>query len=170
MKSDLKQADTFALIMGFIGMASLMASTMYLPFFPEIRESYGTTSTIMKLTMTALLVGAIVGKLLIIFLYRTIEEKPLLIAFIITFIFSSILCSVAPNIETFFAARFIQGIGAAGGPVIVRAIAAEDFKGRSYFRAVSTLVFLFTISPGLAFVVGSHIGDYFGWNAVFYTS
>src|SRR5690625_7892592 len=83
-------------------------------------------------------------------------------------IITSILCALAPGIVSLIALRFIQGFGNAAAGVIAMAVIRDRFVGADAARMMSRLTLVIGAAPMLAPSLGSVIGGWWGWSAVFY--
>ncbi|MCW2689311.1 MAG: drug resistance transporter, EmrB/QacA subfamily [Mycobacterium sp.] len=81
----------------------------------------------------------------------------------------SLLCSLAPGIETLIAARFIQGIGGSMLNPVALSIITQVFTGRvERARAVGAWGAVIGIAMALGPVVGGTLIDLISWRAVFW--
>ncbi|CUW44871.1 drug resistance transporter, Bcr/CflA family [Brucella vulpis] len=87
---------------------------------------------------------------------------------LVLFAIGSIGSALAANIDVLVLFRFVQGLGAAAGMVIPRAIVRDLHTGVEAARLMSLLMLVFSISPILAPLTGSIIISFFGWRGVFW--
>ncbi len=82
------------------------------------------------------------------------------------FVLASIGCAFAPNIETLWFFRALQGISGGAGNVVARAMVRDLFEGAQAQRVMSTVQMLFGIAPAIAPIIG---GILLGihWQAIF---
>lgn len=80
--------------------------------------------------------------------------------------FASIGCALAPNIQTLWAFRILQGLSA-GVFVIGRAVVRDVYEGPTAKRVIAQVAMLFTIAPAIAPVLGGQLHEWFGWRSVF---
>jgi len=83
------------------------------------------------------------------------------------FCLGSILSYLSTNIELMFAARFLQGIGAAAPRIVAQAIIRDFYSGREMARFTSLVMMIFALVPSFAPLLGSFVIAGFGWRAVF---
>ena len=155
--------------MGFISLTALMAGAMHVPMFPEMAKEFDTSATLMKLSVSATFLGAGVGQMFAGPFSDAFGKRRILTTFCFLYALGSLLCAFSTDINMFLSCRFIQGLGIAGAPPIVRALVSEDFSDRTYYRVMATIILLFSISPGVAPILGSFIGHHLGWQEIFYT-
>jgi len=82
------------------------------------------------------------------------------------FVLASIGCAFAPNIETLWFFRALQGISGGAGNVVARAMVRDLFEGAQAQRVMATVQMLFGIAPAIAPIIGGMLlGIY--WQAIF---
>lgn len=85
------------------------------------------------------------------------------------FAVASLLCSLAPNIETLIAARFLQAIGGSMLNPVAMSIITQVFTGRvERARAIGIWGGVVGISMALGPIVGGALIEYVDWRAVFW--
>ena len=81
----------------------------------------------------------------------------------------SLLCSLAPDIHTLIAARFIQGVGGSMLNPVALSIISQVFVGRvERARALGFWGAVVGISMALGPIVGGLLIEFVGWRAVFW--
>jgi EmrB/QacA subfamily drug resistance transporter len=85
------------------------------------------------------------------------------------FAFASLLCSLAPNIETLIGARFLQAIGGSMLNPVAMSIITQVFTGRvERARAVGVWGGVVGISMAVGPMVGGALIEFVDWRAVFW--
>ena len=85
------------------------------------------------------------------------------------FAFGSLLCSLAPNIETLIGARFVQAVGGSMMNPVAMSIISQMFTGRvERARAIGAWGAVVGISMALGPIVGGALIEVVGWRAVFW--
>ena len=82
------------------------------------------------------------------------------------FVLASIGCAFAPNVETLWFFRAIQGASGGAGNTVARAMVRDLFEGPQAQRVMATVQMLFGIAPAVAPIIG---GVLLGihWQAIF---
>jgi len=157
------------------GLVVLLAMTMsltalgidlLLPAFPALRVELGLdpSSTEISGFITAYFVGLAVGQLTLGPLSDRYGRKPLLTVGIVIYILGAVLSSLAPSLTLLFAARFVWGVGAAGGRVLSLAIVRDRFSGARMARMMSSIMAVFIIVPMIAPTFGAVALRFVTWH------
>jgi MFS transporter, DHA1 family, multidrug resistance protein len=159
-----------AMLIGVLALLSAvtpLSIDMYLSAFPEMATEFGTSASMIQLTLTALLIGLAVGQLVVGPLSdRYGRRTPLLIGTAVC-LAASLLCMISPSIEMLIASRFLQGFAGAAGVAISRAIVTDRAEGAEAARLFGMLMVVGALAPVLAPVLGGLIVADFGWRVVF---
>lgn len=140
---------------------------MYLSAFPQMADEFGTTASMIQLTLTTFLIGLATGQLVIGSLSDRFGRRRPLIIGTVACLLVSVGCIVAPSIETLAALRFAQGFCGAAGVVIARAVIADRARGAAAARLFTVMMLISVLAPITAPVLGGLIVTGFGWRAVF---
>ena len=157
-----------ALILGLLSAIGPFAIDMYLPALPEIGASLGANVGAVQWSLTAFFVSLGAGQLFYGPISDMVGRKPPLYAGLVVFTLASVGCALATDIETLVALRFVQGLGAAAGMAIPRAVVRDLHTGTEAARLMSLLMMVFSISPLLAPLAGSGVIALTGWRGVFW--
>jgi DHA1 family bicyclomycin/chloramphenicol resistance-like MFS transporter len=159
-----------AFLLGMLAFLGPLNIDMYLPSFPEIAEDLGARASLVQLSLTACLLGLAAGQVVVGPISDSQgRKKPLLIS-IFLFAVSSLLCALANNIVVLVLARFLQGITAAAGIVISRAVVRDVFSGRELTKFFALLMVINAVAPMAAPMAGGAILllPFASWNSIFY--
>lgn len=156
-----------AILLGSLAALGPLTIDMYLPSFPTIANDYGTTASLVQVSLTACLLGLGIGQLIIGPMSDVRGRRQPLLIFITLYFIASLACAFAPNILIFIIARFTQGFAAAGGIVISRAVVRDLYSGRELTKFFALLMLINNMAPILAPIVGGGILKFTKWNGVF---
>lgn len=127
----------------------------YSPAFPNILAEFGTSEGLVQLTLSATLVGMAGGQLVAGPLSdRYGRRRPLLVG-LAGYVVASVLCAFAWSVEVLVAARLFQGLTAATGIVMARAIGRDVHSGPALARFYSLIAAATALAPLVAPVVGA---------------
>lgn len=157
-----------ALILGLLSAIGPFAIDMYLPALPAIGHSLGAEVGAVQWSLTAFFLSLGVGQLFYGPVSDMVGRKPPLYFGLGLFTLASVGCALATNIETLVALRFVQGLGAAAGMAIPRAVVRDLHTGNEAARLMSLLMLVFSVSPILAPLAGSGVIAVTGWRGVFW--
>lgn len=143
------------------------ATDMYVPGLPALADSLTASEPSVQLSMTVFLIGLAIGQVLIGPVSDSLGRRRILLAGAAAFAVLSAGCAVAPTIELFNAARFLQGFAGAAGLVVARAVITDHFPGPEAARHFSTLAVITFLAPVLAPVLGGAILAVAQWRIVF---
>ena len=155
-------------ILGSLTAFGPFVTDFYLASLPTIASEFATTSSMSQLTLSASMTGLAAGQLLV----GPISDKygrrgPLMISLAI-FVFATLCCIFAPNIESFIVFRFIQGLAGAGGLVISKVYITDTFTGNDVAKFIAILASIQSVAPVIAPVLGSVTYTLTSWEGVFW--
>lgn len=156
-----------AVVLGLLAAIGPFAIDMYLPALPSISTDLGTTTAATQLTLMAFFIAFGLSQIVYGPVADMVGRKPPLYFGLAVFAIGGIGCGLAPTIEWLIFFRFVQGIGAAAGMVIPRAIIRDLHTGVEATRLMSLVMLVFSVSPILAPLTGSGLIAAFSWRAVF---
>ena len=157
-----------ALVLGLLSAIGPFAIDMYLPALPTLGASLGADIGAVQLSLTAFFIALGLGQLFYGPLSDRVGRKPPLYWGQGLFALASVGCALAGDVHTLIVLRFLQGLGAAAGTVIPRAVVRDLHTGHEAARLMSLLMLVFSISPILAPLVGSAVIALSSWRGVFW--
>lgn len=140
---------------------------LFTPAMPEIVHAFGTTEAAVKLTLSLYFAGFAFAQLVCGPLSDGFGRKPVTFAFLSVYLVASLLALVAPTIEVLIAARLLQGVGAAVGVAISRAIVRDLFTSERSARIMNLIGLILGVGPAFAPTIGGITMELAGWHAIF---
>ncbi|GAA1094222.1 multidrug effflux MFS transporter [Nocardiopsis metallicus] len=155
------------LVLGVLSAIGPLATDLYLPALPEITADLGASEARVKLTLTAVMAGLALGQLVTGPLSdRWGRRLPLLVG---TGVFTAVTFAIVfvSSAESFMALRFLQGLSAAAGLVVSRAVVRDVFHGDTAATFFSRLMLLTGLAPMLGPVLGGQLLLFGPWQLIF---
>ena len=160
------EALTYITLVSLTAYAAI-ATDLYLPAIPYMIMDLGGTTSDGQLTLSVFMLGLALGQLVFGPLSDRFGRIPVVRAGTLLFLVTSILCALANDMGFIWAMRGLQGIAAASGPVIARAIVRDRYEGNRAAQVMSTLSAAMAIIPMVAPSIGALILEFADWPAVF---
>lgn len=144
-----------------------LSMSLFTPAMPELARAFGSTEAAVKMTLSLYFAGFALSQLVCGPLSDGLGRKPVTLAFLSIYVVASLLALLAPNIEVLLLARFIQGVGAAVGVAVSRAIVRDLYTGETSARIMNMIGMILGIGPAFAPTLGGATMELFGWQAIF---
>ncbi|GEP08192.1 Bcr/CflA family drug resistance efflux transporter [Methylobacterium gnaphalii] len=158
----------------FVGIVALMMAVTaisidnLLPAFPIIGEQFSIADpNRLQLLIYIYMLGFGAGQILYGPLSDSLGRRTTLLASLAIYLGATVIAMFSPSFGWLLAARFAQGIGAAGGRVLSLAIVRDRYAGRAMARVMSLTMMVFLIVPMLAPAAGQGMLLFGSWIWVF---
>lgn len=140
---------------------------LYLPAFPQMQEYFGTSVSLVQLSLTFGMLGLALGQLFL----GPISDKygrvrPLAFSLGV-FSSATVACIFSPTIYYFLFFRLVQGIFGAGCVVIARSVIVDLYTGRELSKFFSLLAGIQGIAPIAAPILGGVLMSVTDWRGIF---
>lgn len=155
------------LLGAFTAFAPLINNTLG-PVLGLVASYFHSTQAVANMGLTASMVGLAAGQLVLGPLSDKYGRRRPLILAVTLFFLASLAVAFATDMEMFVTLRFVQGFGGAGGIVISRSIAADNFKGHELMTVIAITGTINGIAPIVAPMASGLVADAAGWQGVFY--
>lgn len=152
---------------GILAAIGPIALSLYTPAMPDIVIAFGTTQAAVKMTLTAYFGGFCLAQLLCGPLSDGYGRRPVTIGFMTIYLLASVLALIAPTIDTLIVARFFQGVGAAVGITVSRAIVRDLFTSDASSRVMNLIGIVLSVGPAIAPTLGGLTLSFFSWHEIF---
>ncbi len=144
-----------------------MSMALYTPAMTEIVHAFGSTEAMVKLTLTAYFGGFAFAQLFAGPVSDAYGRRPVTIIFMTIYLIGSIAALFSPTVAFLIAARFIQGVGAAAGQAIARAVVRDLFDGEQSASIMNLIGIILAAGPALAPTIGGITLEVANWQAIF---
>ena len=146
---------------------SIFACDLYIPSLPSIGVFFSATESMTQLTIALYFLGLSGAQLL----YGTASDrfgrKPVLLLGLSIAFLGSIVCLLATSMSILLLGRFIQGVGAAAGFGVARAVYSDLYQGEKLSRVGSYIGLVISLAPAIAPTLGGYLQGEFGWQSNF---
>ncbi len=144
-----------------------VSTSLYIPSMPALVAEFETEAALVHRSFTIFMVGFASTQLVYGPLSDRFGRRPVLVGGMLLYIAASLACALSNSIETFLLARLAQGIGAAAGPVIGRAVVRDSFARQDAARAFAFIGTALSLAPALGPLIGGFLQVWFGWQSAF---
>ncbi len=144
-----------------------VSTDLYLAGLPAIVQEFNSTPAQGQLSVSIFMLGFGVGQLCYGPFSDYYGRLPLLKIGLTFYVFASLLCWLAASMEMLLVARLLQGLAAASGPVVARAIVVDIYKRDDAIRVMGYLASAMAIVPAIAPILGSVLLYWFSWHSHF---
>lgn len=151
--------------LGFVGMAGAVSTDLYLPAFPSLQADLAAPAAAVQLTLTAYLIGAAAGQLLIGTVSDAFGRRRTLLVALAVFAAAGFAASAAPTLAWVIALRFLQGLSGSAGAALARAVVADVASGERAARGISVLIAMMGLGPVFGSPLGAVLTAWGGWRA-----
>ena len=161
----------FTILIPFLGALTALgplSNDLYVPSLSLVANGLQVGDGPVQLTMSSLLIGFALGALIYGPLSDRYGRKPILCFGLAIYVAAGALSALSTDLAFLIAARSLQGLGAASGMVLARAIILDRWVGEQASRAMSWVVMFTFFTPVIAPVVGGYVASLGHWPAVFW--
>ncbi|WP_019571528.1 multidrug effflux MFS transporter [Thioalkalivibrio sp. ALMg3] len=157
----------FALLVAPLSMLAPFSLDTYLPSFPAMAEALAVDGVAMQATLSAYLVAFAVATLIAGPLSDAYGRRPVVLWALLAYVLTSVLLVFAMEYWQVLALRMGQGLAAAAGVVVGRALIRDRFDPTDARRVFALVTMMFAIGPAAAPIIGGWLQAAFGWRSVF---
>lgn len=154
-------------LVGMLLSISAISIDIMLPALPQMARHFGVGAAAVQGVVTVFLLGFALPHLVVGAAAERFGRRPVLTLGLSIYLAGTALTLAAPGFASLLAGRFLQGLGAASGPVLARAVLRDRYSGRLLARHLSLAMVFFAGGPVLAPSVGALLLPLGGWRAIF---
>jgi DHA1 family bicyclomycin/chloramphenicol resistance-like MFS transporter len=161
-----RSTGLIALVLASLTALAPFAIDTYLPAFPVMAHALGADNYGLQQSLTAYLLPYTVMTLWHGAISDAIGRLAAIRWGLVLFALASVGCALAPNVETLWFFRALQGMAAGAGNVVARAIVRDLFEGVAAQRVMAQVQMIFGFAPAIAPVIGGWLLG-IRWEAIF---
>lgn len=155
------------LVLGLTAALSPVSIDMLAPSLPGLASDIGATAQRTELTIYAFLIGYGIAPALWGRLSDSRGRRPVMFCGMLIYCLSTVACLFADSPGQLIILRGIQGLGAAAGATMARAIVRDIYGAAGTTRGMATMISFMAIIPMFMPLLGGIIAQYFSWQACF---
>lgn len=163
MKSN---SNYFVFALAALAALAPFAIDTYLPAFHVMGEELGATDVQIQQSLTFYLLPYAAMTLWHGAISDAIGRITTIKIGLSVFVLASIGCAFAPNVETLWFFRALQGASGGAGNTVARAMVRDLFEGPQAQRVMATVQMLFGIAPAIAPIIGGFLLG-INWQIIF---
>lgn len=141
--------------------------SLFTPAMPALVDSFHTTPEMVKMTLACYFGGFAFAQLVCGPLSDRLGRKPVITGFLCLYLLATLLGLFAPTIQILILARVLQGVGAAVGIVVSRALVRDLYTTDLSARIMNMMGLIQSVAPALSPTIGGITMQFFGWKGVF---
>ena len=167
--SGISRIRSFQLIFMFAIASSFapLSIDFFAPSMPNATRDLGTSADAIKITLYIFLIGYGVSPFLWGALADKIGRHKVMLAGITVYVLASIGCFLSSGILGLSLLRLLQGVGAACGVVIARAVLRDIHGPAGATKAISGMFLIMVWVPITAPVIGGYLASHSDWRISF---
>jgi len=154
------------LVAGYLSLQPL-STDLYLGSLPHLAHYFGVGVPAAQATLTVFVIGVGVAQLLAGPLADRYGRRPVAVGGCLTYVIASLLCALAPSIETLVVARLLQALGCCSVLVAARAIIRDRHDPAQGAAVIARASSILASVPLFGPVIGGYAQIWFGWRAAF---
>ncbi|WP_168402894.1 Bcr/CflA family multidrug efflux MFS transporter [Erwinia amylovora] len=155
-------------ILGLLAMLMPLSIDMYLPALPQIAREFSVSAGSVQMTLNVVILGFSLGQLIYGPLADSFGRKPVIAIGTLIFAIAAAACAVAQTIEQLIYIRFLHGLSAAAGSVVISALMRDSYSKEEFSRMMSFVLLVMTVAPLVAPILGGWVLLLWSWHAIFW--
>lgn len=144
-----------------------LSLTLLGPSLPAIAGAFQVHEDALAAAMTLYLAGFAAGQLVCGPLSDRYGRRPVTLAFLLLYLAGTALAMAAVSPTLLIAGRVVQGVGAAVGMTVARAMVRDRFHGQAGARVLSRVAIVVSTGPALAPLLGTALMGVGTWHWLF---
>ncbi|MFQ6334954.1 multidrug effflux MFS transporter [Methylophilus sp. 3sh_L] len=162
----ISRASLLVLVLAMLAALAPFAIDTYLPAFHIMAAEFGTNELAIQQSLTLYLLPYAVMTLCHGAISDAIGRITTIKWGLAIFMLASLGCAFAPNVQTLWLFRALQGVSGGAGNTVARAMVRDLFEGPQAQRVMATVQLLFGIAPAVAPILGGLLLG-IHWQAIF---
>jgi len=145
-----------------------LAMQLFFPAVPFITREFASHPAVSQLAISLSMAAMAFATVAYGPLSDRYGRRPLMMGGLLIFLAGTVVCAVAPDIETLIAGRIIQAAGGAAGSVMTRAVVRDVYGPDRSASLMAYMMVAMVVAPLIALNIGGLLTDAVGWRAGFW--
>jgi DHA1 family bicyclomycin/chloramphenicol resistance-like MFS transporter len=154
-------------LLGIIVGIGAMTTDIYFPALPSLQHFFGIDAPTAQTTLSIFLIGLGSGQVLFGALSDHYGRRRPLLGGLALYVAGCAAAAVAGQFWMLLASRLLQGLGAAAGVSVVRAIVTDSFQGQAAARVHGLTMQIMSGASIVAPMIGGWLVVMAGWQSIF---
>lgn len=142
-----------------------LSTDIYLTAMVDLGRDFGVDIAGVQRTMLAFTLGFGLAHLFVGRLADRLGRRPVALVGLAAYCLGSVAAAAAPSLDLLVAARLVQGMAAATGPILARTLIRDTIAAEAAGRAMAKMGALLGIAPLCAPLLGTVAAHVGGWRA-----
>lgn len=138
-----------------------------LPAYEAIGRDFSASAVQLQHSLLLFVAGMLIGEVLAGVLADRTGRRNTVAMSVAVFAIGTLVCLLAPIYELLLIGRALQGVGAAGLKICIRAVIRDRYSGAAMARIMSYVLVTFVALPFIAPALGATFTENFGWRSIF---
>jgi DHA1 family bicyclomycin/chloramphenicol resistance-like MFS transporter len=151
-----------------LGSFGALTMSIYTPVMPLVGADLHASADSVKLTLTTYMLGFAAAQLFYGPLSDRYGRRPVLLGGVLFFTLTTFGCSLATSISGLIGLRILQGLGAASGAVLSRALTRDAYSFKEMPVVMSWIALGMNIAPSISPTLGGFLAERLGWRSTFW--
>ncbi len=146
-----------------------LAIDIMLPALGLISDDYGLVDpNLRQMVVILYIAGTSFGSIFYGSLADRFGRRAIFLICLAFYALFAAICAVTDSFELLVAARFMQGLAAAGPMVLVQSVVRDLYEGDEMASLMSTVMMVFLIVPVVAPIIGAGLLEVTVWHGIFW--
>ncbi|WP_112324028.1 multidrug effflux MFS transporter [Oceanibium sediminis] len=147
---------------------SVLSTDLIVPSIPDLPEVFDTSVKLAQMTVSINLAAYALAQLVHGPLADAFGRKRLLVGSFVLFAVISVLCALAPTMESLLTGRFVQGLLSSVPSVVIILIIRELYDEKRALKVMALYGATLGLAPAIGPLLGGYLHVWIGWQAGFW--
>lgn len=157
----------FLILIVMLTVFAPISTDMYLPALGDIVEELATNESTLNMTLYGFMLMLAISMLVMGPLIDKYGRKKLLLACLVEYIVTSVVCAFVNDVYSLIVFRLLQAFGSGGIMTIATAFVKDSFEGPTLSKVLGIIAIIGVLGPIIAPIAGAALINTWGWRSTF---